>query len=322
MNLLIEREYIQEMTCGSNFAYILNDNSIFLPTEYKVLQSQADDVFVKCMKLHYNGHIEIYYLTQTLKPLSSMIATIDPENFMTVMSNLLAAIIKVKGNGFLTCQNIDISFDKIFVDPSTFKISLIYLPLNVKAFDDYVAFENDLRTSLVKLISGTQSLASQKTYQFLSDLSNGMLRMEELYNRVKGVGLNHGGNVHKASSIHSAAGVRMPMSSTANNHNLPQQSIKLISINSAGREEIIVTKDEFVIGKNKNMVDGVITFNKMISRVHCKINRQGNNVTITDLQSANGTFVNRVRLQSNQPHIISDGDVVRMANSDFQVCIR
>lgn len=43
--------------------------------------------------------------------------------------------------------------------------------------------------------------------------------------------------------------------------------------------------------------------------------------TITDLQSANGTYVNKIRLQPNQPYPINNGDIIRLANSDFQVSI-
>ena len=87
------------------------------------------------------------------------------------------------------------------------------------------------------------------------------------------------------------------------------------------RVEIDITKDSFVIGKNASSVDGVISFNKMISRVHCRIDCRKGNYTITDLQSANGTYVNRVRLQPNQPQPIKNGDVIRLANSDFQVSL-
>ena len=43
MNLLLKNKYVSEMNCGSNFSYILNDSSMFLPTEYKVLQNQVHD---------------------------------------------------------------------------------------------------------------------------------------------------------------------------------------------------------------------------------------------------------------------------------------
>ena len=78
-----------------------------------------------------------------------------------------------------------------------------------------------------------------------------------------------------------------------------------------------ITIDDF----NAIKFDGVIDFNKMISRSHCRINKRGGQYTITDLQSANGTYVNKVKLQPNQPHPISNGDVIRLANSDFQVNI-
>lgn len=81
-------------------------------------------------------------------------------------------------------------------------------------------------------------------------------------------------------------------------------------------------KRNAAIGKKASEVDGVISFNKSISRVHCRINSSANGYSITDLESANGTYVNRVRLKANQTMPIKDGDVIRLANSDFQVAIR
>ena len=87
------------------------------------------------------------------------------------------------------------------------------------------------------------------------------------------------------------------------------------------RVEIVVDKPEFVIGKKQSVVDGVVSFNKLISRVHCKIVLKQQQYYIEDLKSANGTYVNNVRLQPNVPTRIKHGDIVRMANSNFQVVI-
>lgn len=296
MNLLIEKGLVNEMSCGSNFAYVLNDNAIFSSTEYKVLQSQKNGCFIKCMKTLFNGKIQMYYLTDTYKPFTAMLSNLESDSFLTIIANLFADIIDVKNNGFLSCQNIDISLEKIFVDPSTYKVHLVYLPLGTRLFDDVSSFENELRTCLVKLISGLPALCATKTAQFLADLSNGTLKLEDLYSSIKG------GVVNPAKLQNKDTG-----------------SVKLIALNSPKRVEIAVTKAEFVIGKNAAAVDGVVSFNKMISRVHCKINQSAGQVTITDLQSANGTYVNRVRLHPNQPKTIKNGDIVRLANSDFQV---
>lgn len=301
MNILVENKYISELECGSNFSYILNDSSTFLSTEYKVLQSQANSCFVKCMKMMYNGKMQLFYMTKGLKSFASMLPSIDAESFLTIVSNLLSNIVDVKHNGFLSCQNIDISFERIYVDPATYKAYLVYLPLNKRMFDDPAAFENELRTSLVKLISGISNLSSEKNLKFSADLSNGSVTLEDLIKGGKGV----------------TPAVNPPHTESSGNAG----RLRIIAMNAPTRIEIEVTKDEFIIGKKQELVDGVVSFNKMISRSHCKINRRGSQYTVTDLQSANGTFVNKVRLQPNQPCQINNGDVIRMADSDFQVSI-
>ena len=303
MNALIEKNYIKEMECGSNFSYILSDNSTFLSTEYKVLQSQANSCFVKCMKMMYNGHVQLYYLTKGLKSFATMIPTLEPESFMTIVANLLSDIIDVKHNGFLSCQNIDIAFERIYVDPATLKVCLVYLPLSKRIYDDNSTFENEIRTGLVKLISGVSTLSSSKTMQLSADLSNGTLSMEDLHARIKG-------------------GKIIDRDRDDNRQNDTSSGLlRIIAMNAPTRVVFVVNKDEFVIGKKVELCDGVIEFNKMISRSHCKITKRGGQYLITDLQSANGTYVNKVKLQPNQPTPVKNGDVIRLANSDFQVSV-
>ena len=300
MNRLLDKGLIKEVPSGSNFSYVLNDNGNFLSTEYKVLQSQTNSCFVKCMKMLYNGKIQLFYLTKSLKPFSAMLPTMDSESFMTIIANLISDIIDVKHNGFLTCQNIDVSFDKIFVDPSTYKVSLIYVPISERLFDDGSTFENEIRTGLVKLISGISTISTPKTMQLVSDLSNGLLSLEDLYSRIK------------------SGTLKAPKDQRVIKHE-DQSNIKLVAMNAPTRVEIVITKDSFVIGKNASAVDGAVSFNKMISRVHCRIDKKGSQYMVVDLQSANGTYVNKVKLRPNQPYPIKVGDIIRLANSDFQV---
>ena len=304
MNLLIENGILTEMSCGANFAYTLTDSSAFLSTEYKVLQSQADGCFVKCMRMLYNGKVQLYYYVNNYKSFSTMIAGLDAEHFMVLVSNLLNDVINVKNNGFLSCQNIDVSFDKIFVDPTTFKVSLVYLPLSRHIYGDYGSFENELRTGLVKLINSISTISSPKTMRLAVDLTDGKLTLDDLYSRIK-----------SGKTIPA----KLPVKPYEELNS--QTNMRIIAMNAPMRVEIDVNKDEFILGKNPAAVDGVVSFNKMISRVHCKINKVGDKFTITDLKSANGTFVNNVRLAVSQSYPLKNGDVVRLANSSFQIRI-
>lgn len=153
MYTLKDKGVISEITCGNNFEYILKDNTIFVNTDYKVLQSQNNGIFVKCMKMTRNGLIDLYYVTDEYRPMASMFVGINADTLVNVVVNLFSSVIEVRNNGFLACQCIDLSWDKIFVEQNTLKVKLIYLPLSVRAFDSYVEFESELRTSIVKLVN-------------------------------------------------------------------------------------------------------------------------------------------------------------------------
>ncbi len=303
MNRLLEDGCISEMECGNNFAYILNNNALFLSTDYKVLQSQEDGHFVKCMKLLFNGKTQFYYLTNGAKSLKSMLhSVVDADSFIKIVMSIISEILLVKQNGFLSCQNIDLSFERIFINPSTYKATLVYLPISKGFYPDDATAENELRMNLVKVLNEIPNLSSLKTNEFKEDLANGMLSMKELYDSMKGI--------------------KIPKKQVSENTDEEVKgNLKLVTINSPVNVEIKVTKDTFVIGKNARVVDGVVSFNKMISRVHCKITKNDGKYMITDLESANGTYVNRVRQPAGLPCYIKNGDIVRLANSDFEVVI-
>jgi hypothetical protein len=96
-------------------------------------------------------------------------------------------------------------------------------------------------------------------------------------------------------------------------------SIALLGVGTPRSIEVVISKPEFIIGKNPEAVDGVIEFNKAISRVHCKISYVNNLYMIQDLESANGTYVNYIKLEKVQQIQIRVGDKVTIANSEFMV---
>lgn len=98
-----------------------------------------------------------------------------------------------------------------------------------------------------------------------------------------------------------------------------ESNLKLVCINIKSRFELIVNKPEYVIGKNPEVVDGVIPFNKAISRVHCKITKFENKYYIEDLGSSNGTYINEHKIPVRDKIEIRNADKITLANSDFLV---
>ena len=300
MNISDDKSSINMINCGNNIACIVNDNS-FAITDYKVLQSQTEDIFIKCMKLLYNGKTQLYFLTDGLKPLKALLKSIDADIFITIISNLLKSIISIKENGFLSCNKIDISPEHIYIDTSTYEVRLLYLPINTNSYEDISSFENKLRISLIGFVQDTPTLYSSKTSKLISDLSDNKLSLEFILSQIKGQRFTK---------------KEQPFSKQNKAYNL-----KIKAINSPGPFELSVTKSEYVIGKKAELVDGVISFNKLISRSHCKIIRYNDKFAIVDLNSVNGTFVNGIRVQPEQSCPLNNNDVIRLANSEFKVII-
>ncbi len=323
MDLLKEKGIIEEINSGNNFGYVLNDNRYFVNTDYKVLLSQTSDVFVQCMKISYNGKIEIFYLTDEYRPISTLINGIQSDTLITILLNLFAAIIEVKNNGFLSCHNIDMSWDKIFVNTSTFKTKLIYVPVNCTVYGDYAEFENELRSNLIKMINNVVQCTSPRLEQFSQDLANGSLTLTDLYNKSKDVGMSNlagqSKNIYAGTSQYNANEYAHSGQQQNQQSNLQTGVLKLIAVNAPQRVEVVLDKAKTSIGKRADWVDFVVSFNNMISRKHCTFYINGNTYYIVDEKSANGTYVNGYKLQPSQYYQVKRGDIIRMADSDFQL---
>jgi hypothetical protein len=59
-----------------------------------------------------------------------------------------------------------------------------------------------------------------------------------------------------------------------------------------------------------------------VSRLHAVIKRDGRNIIIMDLESANGTFVNGKRLTPNVEQIVNHGDIIALGKLKIQVLIK
>ena len=59
-----------------------------------------------------------------------------------------------------------------------------------------------------------------------------------------------------------------------------------------------------------------------VSRLHAVIKRRVHDISLMDLESANGTFVNGKRLETNEEHTLANGDVVALGGLKIQVLLK
>lgn len=293
----VESGIVRELKCENHFSYLLNDPADFLPTEYKVLQSQENVGFLKCMKMLCNGKIQLYYFTGDSQPLPVLLDSLNSETFAAFAGSLIGTVAEVKTNGFLSCQNIDLTPEHIYVEPATLKVSLAYLPIHKKVFEEISAFENELRTYLVKLAQNHEWISGAKTEQLVKLLSDGTVSLDGILGSLRG------------NPVHGVPEEKPPA-----------VSLKIVAMAAPVPVEFDVGRERFVLGKS-DAADGVISFDKTISREHCRVDWQKGGYTVTDLQSKNGTCLNGARLISGRPYPVRNGDILRMSKLDFQLVL-
>ncbi len=80
---------------------------------------------------------------------------------------------------------------------------------------------------------------------------------------------------------------------------------------------IPLREGETVMGRKAERVDYAIQSDGYISGRHCSISVSGGEVTLTDLESTNGTFLDGERLEPNEVVPVSEGALIQIGETKF-----
>lgn len=91
---------------------------------------------------------------------------------------------------------------------------------------------------------------------------------------------------------------------------------KLYALDNKNKKHIELTKFPFTIGKMAGCVDCVLT-DDSISRLHARIEKQGDKILLTDMNSMNGTYKNGLRMEPSETVEIEPGDEIRFGKLNY-----
>jgi two-component system, cell cycle response regulator len=77
-----------------------------------------------------------------------------------------------------------------------------------------------------------------------------------------------------------------------------------------------LTQPEMIIGRDQSA--DIVVSDQSISRKHSKLTQDETSVTLTDLGSSNGTFINDVKLEASAARVLEKEDMIKMGNSIFK----
>lgn len=274
---------------GQYLSFVLDKTSDFYMTGYRILRKQADKGLLYCEKIWLNGCIKLLYPISRLSPLSYDVFSWKKEQVLPNIQKIVSVLKDFAANGFLQPETIRPELDHMYIEKATGRIFLVALPLNMNVEPaQHREWFSSLKKSLISLIEFSEGRDDDK----LIILKNEVIR--------------------SASSLEELCGV-------ADRRDKAPRKLSLTLMSSSRFFCLTIEKDEFVIGKLKDSVDGLIDFTPTISRRHCQVTRRGDVFHIQDLNSANHTYVNGVMVPPGKLAPVKNGDHVRLAELDFSV---
>lgn len=302
--------------------YIFDSDGAIAMTEFKAAQGLADRGLLCPVKAKHNGCDKLIFKIEGLSSLSDVVRREDGGNMVNVGAMLRRIIDEVKGFGFLQVQHLDWDMDRVFADLEHKRIYMVYLPADI---EDRVSWESKYRHILDEINCKNPNMLVETARSFAP--SEEEVRQEDKKGLFKKI-FNGSKNSEqpeqkaaprKASAKKSAGNDTQFAGGTILLEDVFIPTLVISGVNTPQRVETVVGKSEFVIGKNPQNTDLTIEFSKAVSNRHCSIVCKNGVSYIVDHQSTNGTYLNGVRVQSEERVQIKAGDKLRLANCDFVI---
>lgn len=295
---------------GQGVSFVMESPSLLSVTGYKVLRSQERGRFIPCVRSRINGREKLTYLTEGSQTLASCLEGTAGRAGQRLLRSFVEAVQLVGENGFLSVQSVLVAPEHVYVDAATGECRLVCLPLTrFSAGGDLETRQAvyDLCASACSALFGASSpLAGiERSAEYRSG-ELGALR--DVLAR----------GAHEAAPAPSAR--TRPVSARTEKPAPPSGGRWRLRSARAGIPDLVITSESTVVGKSSSKADLVIPGNPAISRAHCRLCvLSDGTLTVEDLGSANGTFVNGTRIAPSRAVTLRHADALRLANVDFSV---
>ena len=283
--------------------------------------------------------------------------TVSKQDFYYILSQIIYIFnyLQISNMSF---KNLILDFKHIFINANTNEIFFIYIPIlsnNISVdmlgfFKDLLHSINHIKNENTKYLDEFSDFIRMQSSFSVSDFidyicnhdKNSSLRFKYLMNQGNVKSNNNSySNQFSFSSRDTIKEETTLLPDYLLNTNEPPGETTVLSENISGeettvlsqnfhqnkypylirlatKEKISIDKPIFVLGKEEQVVDCVISNNGAISRRHLDLTTQNHHYFITDLNSTNHTYVNGSKIPENIQIEVFDGDILKLADEEFE----
>lgn len=285
-------------------SFVLKEDS-FSTLEYKVLMNLEKGDFLPAYQMKQNGRQQLLYaIPGSFHTLESIGYSLEPKMIFYVLDSIDRLCSEIENNGFLKIEHLDMNPKHIVLDMNSGKIQMIYLPVNS---NETVMLNKEklLRELALNLVFHNVNLnVSTRMQRLHADLMDHCISFPMIMEKI------HSG-MYEKEMYFDEKGTMVVKQHTPEGKRSPY----LVMLENQMRLEI--NRSDYVLGKSRDMADGVICNHSAVSRRHCRIITEKGRCYIQDMGSKNGTYVNNRFLLGNEKVELHNGDRVRLAECDL-----
>ncbi len=287
-------------------SFLFQEQDPFFEIGFRILEQEQIPQMLPYQRRQQGGREKLTFQAEgeNIALLADIVPKLGETGLISLLCGMISLNIRVEENGFLKKECIWYRYEQIYYDRADGFIRVVILPITgeLRYADDsswYDCFEAAV-TRIASYLPYSKMLYVRKLVQMLKlEKMTQEEALEELH-RIGGTTMQEGVCVHADR----------------------QSRVLRLLYRGKGKElEFCVEGDDFLIGRNADVADGVITleFSRAVSRKHCLITRMNNKYFVQDLKSVNHTLVNGIMIPPYELTELVNNDILSVADIEFRV---
>lgn len=291
---------------GKQISFLFQEQDPFFEIGFRVLEQEQIKQMLPYQRKQQNGREKLVFHAdgEDLAPLKDIVPTLAESGLIHLLCGMIALNMKVEENGFLKKECIWYRYEDLYYDKADNHVMAAVLPITGELrYADGDSWYGYFEETLIRIAAYFQYNKMLYFRKIVQMLKMGKMTQEEALEELQllgGIPLEDKTSVHKTCQ---------------------DKALKLLYRGRGKELEFCVEGEDFLIGRNARVVDGVIPleFSRAVSRKHCLITKMNNKYFVQDLKSVNYTLVNGIMIPPYELMELENNDILSVADIEFRV---
>lgn len=287
-------------------SFLFQEQDPFFEIGFRILEQEQISQMLPWQRRRQNGREKLVFQAngENLALLTDIVPKLGEDELLSLLCGMISLNIKVEENGFLKKECIWYRYEHLYYDRVGGCLMAAILPISGELrYADGSAWYDCFEASVTRIAASlpySKMLYVRKLVQMLKMEKMSQEEVLEELQRIGGIASEGKAYVHG---------------------NGQGKMLKLLYRGKDKELEFHVGGDDFLIGRNADVVDGVITmeFSRAVSRKHCLITMMNNKYFVQDLKSVNHTLVNGIMIPPYELTELENNDILSVADIEFRV---